>query len=59
MGLKDHDQLFVYQKKKKMINYLLQDMWIDSHICQAPCMLMFSREKMWLYYSTLYCENLF
>ena len=45
MGLKDHDQLFVYQKKKKMINYLLQDMWIDSHICQAPCILMFSREK--------------
>ena len=44
MGLKDHDQLFVYQKKKK-INYLLQDMWIDSHISQAPCMLMFSREK--------------
>ena len=46
MGLKDHGQLFVYQKKKKKkINYLHQDMWIDGHICQAPCMLMFSREK--------------
>ena len=44
MGLKDHDQLFVYQKKK-MINYLLQDMWIDNYICQAPCMLMFFKGK--------------
>ena len=36
---------YLFTKKKKMITYLLQDMRIDGHFCQAPCMLMFSREK--------------
>ena len=44
-GSKRSWSIICLPKKKKMINYLLQDMWIDSHICQAPCMLMFSREK--------------